>query len=204
MPSSSNRDSNYYSSDPDVLLMMDFQKGNKASFETLMHKYYGRVLNFVYRFIGRKDIAEDLTQEVFIKVYQNVTSYRPQAKFQTWVFTIARNVSLNELRKLNQTAFSLDETFENEEGEALRPQMEDHKTPSPDAGVLEDEKIALIQEAIQSLPENQRTAVLLRRYEDFSYEEIAKTMNCSVEAVKSLLSRAKENLKIKLLKLLRD
>jgi len=204
MPSSSNRDSNYYSSDPDVLLMMDFQKGNKASFETLMHKYYGRVLNFVYRFIGRKDIAEDLTQEVFIKVYQSVASYRPQAKFQTWVFTIARNASLNELRKLNQTSFSLDETLENEEGEALRPQMEDPKTSLPDIKVLEEEKIALIQTAIQSLPANQRTAVLLRRYEEFSYEEIAKTMNCSVEAVKSLLSRAKENLKIKLSKLLRD
>ena len=183
-----------YLSDPDVLLMLECQKGNKASFETLMHKYYSRVLNFIYRFIGRKDVAEDLTQEVFIKIYQSISSYRPEAKFQTWVFTIARNLSLNELRKLNRENLSIDEIFIGG--------VEDKKILMPDKKILLEEKVAIIQEAIQSLPENQRTAVLLRRYEDLSYEEIAQTMNCSTEAVKSLLNRAKEHLKAKLAKFL--
>lgn len=193
-----------YLSDPDVHLMLEFQKGDKASFETLMHKYYGRVLNFVFRFTGRKDIAEDLTQDVFMKVYLNGHTYKPQAKFQTWLFTIARNVSLNEMRKASHKDLSLDNTFEDEDGASMAHQVADEKAVDPGRKMLEEEKAALIQQAIQELPENQRTAVLLRRYEDFSYEEIARTMRCSAEAVKSLLNRAKESLKVRLERLVRD
>ncbi len=204
MYNSSPKESSTYLSDPDVVLMLEFQKGDKASFETLMHKYYGRVLNFIYRFTGRQESAEDLTQEVFTKVYLNARSYRPQAKFQTWLFTIARNLSLNELRRAGGKNLSLDATFEDDEGSAMVHQVEDGNSPGPAQKILEEEKAALIQKAIQELPENQRTAVLLRRYEEFSYEQIAKAMGCSVEAVKSLLNRAKESLRTKLARLIKD
>lgn len=188
-----------YLSDPDVLLMLDFQKGNVASFETLMRKYYSSVFNFIYRFVGSRETAEDLTQEVFTKVYKAVSSYQPQAKFQTWVFTIAKNASLNELRKNKRKFFSLDDFFRTKEkGEELKKQLEDTSSESPRRKMEEEERREKVREAIHLLPENQRVAVLLRRYEDFSYEEIAKAMNLSVPAVKSLLSRARENLKVSL------
>ncbi|MDP2652493.1 MAG: sigma-70 family RNA polymerase sigma factor [Candidatus Omnitrophota bacterium] len=183
-----------YLSDPDVLLMSAFQKGDPASFETLMRKYYARVLNFIYRFVGSKEIAEDLTQEVFLRVYKTAPSYKPQAKFQTWLYTIAKNLSLNELRRNRHRTFSMDEEIAGSDGE-LRRQFEDHSIPRPDAALVKEDAAKAVKEAINALPENQRLAVILRRYEDFSYEEIARTMNCSVKAVKSLLNRAKENLR---------
>ena len=190
---------NPYLSDPDVCLMLEFQRGDKASFEALMRKYYPRLLNFIHRFVGSAELAEDLTQEVFLKVYRAAAVYRPKSKFQTWVYTIAKNVSLNELRRPVKTPLSLDEPFQSEDGPVAR-QLEDTQTPRADAQMLRDETAAAVRAAIDSLPENQRMAVILRRYEQFSYEEIAQTMRVSVEAVKSLLSRAKENLKEKLIK----
>lgn len=186
-----------YLSDPDVQLMLAFRSGDKPSFEKLMVKYFPRVLNFIYKYIGNKQLAEDLTQEVFIKVFQSGSRYEPQSKFQTWIFTIAKNVSLNELRKHNRNTFSLDASIKSDEGEFTQ-QIADSTTQRPDQQVDQDERRELIRKAIFDLPENQRTAVLLRRYEEFSYEEIAQTMNTSLEAVKSLLNRAKENLRNKL------
>ncbi len=188
----------YYSiSDPDVILMLEFKKGNKASFETLMHKYFSRIYNFIFRLLADHQLAEDLTQEVFIKVYNSASRYQPQAKFQTWIYTIAKNLSLNELRKLKKIAYSLEESTQGEENEFTK-QFEDKTTVLPDQKLEQKELIQAIQQAIASLPGNQQMAVILRRYENLTYEDIAKALNCSVSAVKSLLSRAKVNLKIKL------
>ena len=189
--------SNPYLSDPDVRLMLEFQEGNKASFEILMRKYFPRLVNFIFRYVNSREAAEDLTQEVFLRVYKSGLSYKPQSKFQTWVFTIARNLSLNELRRNKYKTVSLDATFSSDDGE-LKWQVEDPNSASPDDEVLRREKAAAVKAAIDGLPENQRVAVLLRRYEQFSYEEIARTMNVSSKAVKSLLSRARESLKNKL------
>ncbi len=189
--------SNPYLSDPDVRLMLEFQEGNKASFEILMRKYFPRLVNFIFRYVNSREAAEDLTQEVFLRVYKSGLSYKPQSKFQTWVFTIARNLSLNELRRNKYKTVSLDATFSSDDGE-LKRQVEDPNSASPDDEVLRREKAAAVKAAIDGLPENQRVAVLLRRYEQFSYEEIAQTMNVSSKAVKSLLSRARESLKNKL------
>jgi len=195
--------SNPYLSDSDVCLMLEFQRGQKASFETLMKKYFPRILNFIYRYVGSREIAEELTQEVFIKVFKNVARYQPQSKFQTWVFTIAKNISLNELRKNKFKHVSMDEKIHHD-GDQIMRQIEDTRAVRPDEGILKNERVAAIKEAIDSLPENQRIAVLLRRYEDLSYEEIAETMNLSLEAVKSLLNRAKENLKLSLANLMKN
>lgn len=195
--------SNPYLSDPDVKLMLEFKDGNKASFEALMRTYFPRLLNFIYRFVGNQELAEDLTQEVFIKVYHYAGQYTPQAKFQTWIYTIAKNICLNELRKNKHHFVSIDETFETEDN-TLRKQLEDKNNVNAAQEMMNKEKREMIKKAIQALPENQRMAVLLRRYDNFSYEEIAQTMKTSVKAVKSLLSRAKENLKIKLANILND
>ncbi|VAX35597.1 RNA polymerase sigma factor RpoE [hydrothermal vent metagenome] len=186
--------SNLYLSDPDVQLMLAFKQGDKAAFEKLMVKYFPRLLNFIYRFIKNRELAEDLTQEVFIKVYHNASAYHPKAKFKTWLYTIARNISLNEIRKNRQKMVSLDETMSSSQGPMQR-QVADESVQRPDEEILHKEMAAAVQAAINDLPENQRTAVLLRRYEQFSYEEIAQTMKTSTKAVKSLLSRAKEKLK---------
>lgn len=186
--------SNQYFSDPDVILMLEFQKGNKASFEALMRKYYGRVLNFVYRFVNNRDMAEDITQDVFVKIYKSASGYKPKAKFQTWVFTIAKNTAFNEYRHLNRQGYSLDESF-SDGSESYQSVLIDEQAEKPDERLKKAETVKIIREALQALPEQQRAAVILRRYQNFSYEEIAQTMGTSVKAVKSLLNRAKENLK---------
>lgn len=198
MPSlNSSDDKTSYLSDPDVALMLGFQNGDKASFEKLIERNYKRIYNFIYRFVGQEETAEDLAQEVFIKIYKNASSYQPRAKFQTWAYQIARNLSLNELRRLKKPTVSLEETFETEEGPVAR-QVADDNMPTPYQEVSEKEKTDVVKGAIESLPDNQRTAVILRRYDGMSYEDIAQTMGCSLKAVKSLLNRAKENLKEKL------
>lgn len=184
-----------YQDDPDVKLMLAFQRGDSKAFEELMTRNYKRVLNFVYRYLNNRQLAEDITQDVFIKIYQNVKSYKPASKFQTWAFTIARNLSLNELRR--HKTVSMSSTIETDDGD-IKHQFADTKAASPAEALLDEEKSKIILRAIGELPESQRAAVLLRRYEDFSYEEIAQSLNISVQAVKSLLNRAKENLKEKL------
>ena len=188
-PSPSN---NPYLSDPDVKLMLDFQTGNTKAFEGLMEKYYRRILNFIYRYSNNREVAEDLTQEVFMKVYHARHSYQPKAQFRTWIYTIAKNLSLNEFKKFR---FSV---LENE----LIQSVEDNN-PRADQMLADQEMVQVIKKAIGELPENQRLAVILHRYEDFSYEEIAQTMGLSVQAVKSLLNRAKESLRLSLSFILR-
>ena len=161
-----------------------------------MRKYYPRILNFIYRFLGSRQVAEDLTQEVFMKVYNNARRYRPQSKFQTWLYTIAKNTCLNELRRKKGLMVSLDEPLELGHG-ILTKEIADPGM-NPDSEFLQKEKIALVRTAISELPENQRIAIILRRYDDFSYAEIAATLDVTDKAVKSLLSRAKVNLKAKL------
>jgi len=186
-----------YTSDPDVILMIEFQKGDARSFEKLMRKYYPRVLNFIYRYGLNRHAAEDLTQEIFLKIHQMGPGYRPKSKFQTLLYTIVRNSALNAIRNERKYAVSLDEGIGSEEGDTYQQTMDDGK-PSALEAMVEQEKSDKIQAIINELPENQRSAVFLKRYENMSYEEIAQSLNCSVKAVKSLLNRAKETLKIKM------
>lgn len=174
--------------DADALLMLEFQKGSRASFETLLRKYYGRIFNFNLRMVGSREAAEDLAQETFLRVFRNPGSFVPRAKFQTWLYTIARNLCLNDLRRRKYQGFSLDDeaSFESERTQPLAA-----ADGRPDAPAMGRETQRLVRQAIRELPPQQRMAVILRRYEDFSYEDIARTMGTSVPAVKSLLSRAR-------------
>jgi RNA polymerase sigma-70 factor (ECF subfamily) len=185
------------SHDPDAQLMLAFQKGDVSAFETLLRRNYRNVLNFIYRFIGRRDIAEDLTHEVFLRVYQNTARYEPRSRFRTWLYTIAKNLCLNELRRKSHRMLSLDEAGPRD-GEPVSTALLHASPPAADDSMIRRERIAAVRAAIDGLPENQRLAVILRRYDDFSYEQIAATLNTSEKAVKSLLNRAKEHLRKKL------
>lgn len=176
--------------------MLELKRGDNSAFEALMRKYYPRILNFIYRFVPNRQIAEDLSQDVFMKVYKSAWRYRPQSRFQTWLYTIAKNVCLNELRRKRNLMVSFDETNPSGENEPSGKIADPGSNPG--TALLQKEKAALIRTAIADLPENQRIAVILKRYDKFSYAQIAATLNITDKAVKSLLSRAKENLKSKL------
>ena len=189
-----------YLVDPDVQQMLAVQKGDRDAFDELMRKYYPRILNFAYRMLGNRQLAEDLTQEVFLKIYKGAARYRPRSKFQTWLYTIAKNTCLNELRRHHRPELSLDEPLDANTGE-LKKELPDPDA-DPAAELFQKEKAYQVRAAIHELPDNQKMAVILKRYENFSYSEIADTLNLTHKAVKSLLSRAKVNLKSKLASLI--
>ena len=185
-----------YLADPDVQLMLAFKGGDDHAFEQLMRKHYRSVINFVARFTGQPTVAEDLSQEIFMRIYRSRSRYAPKARFRTWMFTIARNVCLNEIRRISNTADRFDGGGLEEGSDPLA--VADASMTAPEDQLLAQERRRIIARAIDALPHNQRSAVLLRRFEDFSYAEIAAVLNVSQKAVKSLLSRAKVNLKQRL------
>ena len=181
--------------DPDAVLMLRVRDGDSAAFEALVEKYKQPVLNVLYRTLQDATEAEDLAQNVFIQVHKSVHRYQVTAKFSTWLFTIARNLALNEIRRRSRhRAESLDQSASEDEHAAPR-QYEDVKTTQPPDLALRRELEAKVDQAIGALPEKQRTALLLCRDEELSYEEIAKVIGCTLSATKSLIHRARETLK---------
>jgi RNA polymerase sigma-70 factor (ECF subfamily) len=184
--------------DPDAALMMQVKQGDTAAFELLVEKYKRPVLNLVYRMIRDMTEAEDIAQNVFVQVFKSASRYEISSKFTTWLFTIARNLSLNEIRRRSRhPADSLD-TPHPEMEDHPRYQFEDKKTFTPPESLLQGELEKKILEAMGELPENQRTAILLCQQGELSYEEIAKVLGTSLSATKSLIHRGRETLKQKL------
>jgi RNA polymerase sigma-70 factor, ECF subfamily len=187
--------------DPDAVLMLRVKRGDRAAFADLVEKYKQPVMNFVYRSLRDETEAEDLAQNVFLQVYKSRSRYQQTAKFSTWLFTIARNLCLNELRRRSRhPAESIEETHAESESHdgGVQRQYEDKSQPAPPETLLQGELAQKIEEALAELPENQRTAILLCRQEDLSYEEIADILDCSLSATKSLIHRGRETLKEKL------
>jgi RNA polymerase sigma-70 factor, ECF subfamily len=181
--------------DPDAALMLRVREGDREAFALLVDRYKQPVMNLVARTLRDLTEAEDVAQHVFLQVYKSAHRYEVTAKFSTWIFTIARNLCLNEIRRRSRhPADSLDATREGEEEQAAR-QIEDVRTFSAPDALLQRELEVKVDEAVNALPEKQRTALLLCRQEDVSYEEIAKVLGCSVSATKSLIHRARETLK---------
>ena len=190
--------------DPDAHLMLRVKRGDRQAFEELVNKYRQPVMNLVYRALGDATEAEDVAQNVFVQVYKSADRYRVSAKFTTWLFTIARNLCLNEIRRRSRhPTDSLEAPHPEHEGQPLR-QFEDAKTFSPPDALLHGELEHKIQQALSELPENQRLAILLCRQDELSYEDIAKVLGCSLSATKSLIHRGRETLKQKLKPYLRS
>jgi RNA polymerase sigma-70 factor (ECF subfamily) len=163
--------------------MLQVKEGSQAAFEVLVEKYQGPLTNLIYHLVLDRAEAEELAQEVFLRAYRAASRYRAEAKFSTWLYRIAVNLCLNHLkgRRAGQR-LPLEDGFAASEAE--RPDLQ-----------LERRELArLVERALDALPERQRTAVVLHRFEGLSYREIAQAMDCSVEAVEALLGRAKASL----------
>jgi RNA polymerase sigma-70 factor (ECF subfamily) len=171
-------------------LMDRIAKGDHDAFEILVNRHQASVLNLIYRFIGDRTQAKDLAQEVFLQVWQAAKNYEPKAKFTTWIYRIATNLCLNELKSARRRRWFQFLRPDEDNKEAAEDLLPD-RSPSAEDLLLANERSHQISEALQSLPANQRMALVLRRYDDLSYEEIARIMGCSVSAVESLLVRAK-------------
>jgi RNA polymerase sigma-70 factor (ECF subfamily) len=184
--------------DPDAALMLRVKQGDSDAFAQLVDKYKQPVMNLVYRMLRDATEAEDIAQNVFIQVHKSASRYQVSSKFTTWLFTIARNLCLNELRRRSRHPADSMEAAHPENEDQPWQQFEDKKTFSPPETLLQGELERKIEEAVAELPENQRTAILLCRQDELSYEEIAKVLRCSVSATKSLIHRGRETLKEKL------
>jgi RNA polymerase sigma-70 factor, ECF subfamily len=190
--------------DPDATLMLRVKQGDTAAFEELVDKYKQPVTNLLARTLHDPAEAEDLAQNVFFQVYKSAHRYRVSAKFSTWLYTIARNLGLNEIRRRSRhPADSLDAEHRDQEDQPLR-QYEDKKAFSAPDALLQEELTSKVEEALAGLPEKQRTALLLCREDEMSYEEIAAVLGCSLSATKSLIHRGRETLKQKLKPYLRS
>jgi len=177
-----------------VRLMSLVGAGDTQAFERLVEKYQSLVMGTVARMLGDNSEVEDVAQQVFVRVWKSARRYVPRAKFTTWLLKITRNLVFNEMRRRKRHAAT---PLQSEvEGEEI--QLKDEQGQTPDASFLESELQGAIEAAIAQLPETQRMAVVLRRYEELSYEQIADVLDQSVPAVKSLLFRARTELRERL------
>ncbi|MFC5049160.1 RNA polymerase sigma factor [Rubritalea spongiae] len=175
----------------DVALMMRVKEGDHAAFQQLVERHQDMIIGTVAKMLGNASDAPDIAQQVFLRLWKSAKRYKQKAKFTTYLFTITRNLVFNESKKrARRKTHSLDER----EDESFQ-QFADDSSKSPDAETLQSELQVAVDQAINGLPEKQRLAVILRRYENMPYEEIANVIGCSVSAVKSHLFRARTDLR---------
>jgi RNA polymerase sigma-70 factor (ECF subfamily) len=182
--------------DPDVRRMLRVRADEPGAFEELVDQYRNRLVGVMHHLVGSPDEAEDLSQEVFLRVYRARKKYHPRCKFATWLFTIANNLALNHLRSRRRRPVV---PLPAQESGPLGPRPAEQLAPDRGTGpvqkVQKQELAAVIRRALEGLNERQRMAVVLNKYEDMGYAEIAEVMGLNVQGVKSLLSRARENLR---------
>jgi RNA polymerase sigma-70 factor, ECF subfamily len=186
--------------DPDAERMLRFQRGDEQAFAALVKSHQGRVVSLAYRYLGSAHDAEDVAQEVFLRVYRAKETYEPAAKFSTWLYRIAANASLNHLRgrkarRRVATAMPSPEAA---------PEPADENAPAPGERLEKEELARVLRRIVDELPERQRMAIVLNKYDGLSYEEVAAALEMSVMAVKSLLTRARVNVKERLLPYLNE
>lgn len=179
----------------DAELMLRVRDGDTESFTLLLTKHRGPVIHFLYRMVQNQAVAEELAQEVFLRVYKSRANYEPSAKFTTWLFRIASHLALNHIRdsKNERAQDSIDES--DDDGRTL--QVADRGMTTEQAMVYQA-RLAEIRRAIRVLPEKQRAAVVMHKYQEMEYAQIALVLECSESAVKSLLFRAYETLRVRL------
>ena len=181
-------------------LMGSVRLGNRHAFEVLINRHQRSVLNFIFRFLGNRADAEDLTQEVFLRVWKAAGTYKPDAKFTTWLYRIATNLCINRqhairIRRLFVQSH-IQEQIQNSKDSSIIG--ESAGILSPEDRIIDSEQSVRLLNALNELPTSQRVAIVLRIYDEMSYQEIAQIMDRSVSSVDSLLIRAKKNLHKKL------
>jgi RNA polymerase sigma-70 factor (ECF subfamily) len=181
--------------DYDAELMLRVKDGDSASFALLLEKHRSPVVHFLYRMIQNQAVAEELAQEVFLRVYRSRATYEPTAKFTTWLFRIATHLALNWLRDRRHERQQ--ERLDDESPDLPVRQLSDGR-PTVEQRMVYQAKLEEIRKAIALLPEKQRAAVLMHKYQEMEYSQIAKALSCSESAVKSLLFRAYETLRVRL------
>jgi RNA polymerase sigma-70 factor, ECF subfamily len=181
--------------DYDAELMLRVKDGDEASFGLLLEKYRASVSHFLYRMVQNQGAAEELAQEVFLRVYKSRETYEPTAKFTTWLFRIATHLALNWLRdeKNERAQERLDQATEDGPVREVAD-----RAASVEQQMLHEVKVEEVRRAVAALPDKQRAAVLMHKYEEMEYSQIAKVLSCSESAVKSLLFRAYETLRVRL------
>jgi len=179
----------------DAALMLRVKEGDGASFETLLLKYRAAVIHYVYRMVQNQAIAEELAQEVFFRVYRSRATYEPTAKFTTWLFRIATHLALNSLRdrRNERSQASLDEAGR----DTPAIQVMDRRS-NREQELVAEARLEEVRRSVAVLPEKQRAAVLMHKYQEMDYIQIAGVLGCSTSAVKSLLFRAYETLRCRL------
>ncbi len=179
----------------DAQLMLRVREGDETSFALLLDRHRGPVIHFLYRMVGNQAVSEELAQEVFFRVYKSRGSYEPTAKFTTWLFRIATHLALNSIRdrKKEKGQQSLDEELP----DGRERQVADGARTAEDA-MVDEVRVREVRSAIEALPEKQRAAVLMHKYDGLGYTQISKVLECSESATKSLLFRAYETLRVRL------
>lgn len=192
---------NYEQQDPDVRLMLQVRDGaseaSSAAFEELVLRYQSRLLTVLEHLVGNRELAEDLAQEVFLRVFRARERYAPEARFSTWLFTIANNVASNALRsksRRREVGVPAKSNGSDTSPFGLDQMAKAASALMPTRALDKAESAQIVRLALESLNDRQRLALLLSKFEGMSYQDIAKTMDLSVQAIKSLLSRARVNL----------
>jgi RNA polymerase sigma-70 factor (ECF subfamily) len=182
--------------DPDVRLMLRVRADEPGAFEELVVRFQHRLVGVLNHLVGHVDEAEDLAQEVFLRVYRARKTYHPRCKFTTWLFTIANNLALNSLRSRQRKPVV---PLPQQDSGPLGPRPAEQIVPDPGSGpvrkVERREMAVVIRQALERLNDRQRMAVMLNKFEDMNYAEIATVMGLTTKGVKSLLSRARTNLR---------
>jgi RNA polymerase sigma-70 factor, ECF subfamily len=184
--------------DPGAALMLAWQGGDETAFDRLVEAYSGQVYALLTRFMGRSSAREDMVQEVFLRLIRARDRYQPTARFTTWLYRIVFNLSVNETQRARGRAtWSLDQPI-GADGEGLCHDALDEDTPDPSAGLARDDAVEAVRAAIAELPQKQRMALVLAKYEDMPYAEIGSVLGSSEKAIKSLIHRARETLRVRL------
>ena len=192
---------NPYLEDPDVQLMLRVKEGDEAAFAKLVTNYQNRLLGLITNFLGNESAAEDVVQEAFLRVYRVRVGYQPTAKFSTWLIQIAHNLASNWLRtkgRRKEVHLKSEESGPMEVPPQNSGGLADKSSMMPTRQLDQREVRRRVQEALETLNERQKLAVLLHRFEEMSYAEIGDIMEMTPVAVKSLLGRARENLRLAL------
>ncbi|MFT7484277.1 MAG: RNA polymerase sigma-70 factor (ECF subfamily) [Candidatus Paceibacteria bacterium] len=185
-----------YTEDPGVRLMLAYQEGDESAFDELVEAYSGQVFALLTRFLGQRAVKEDFVQEVFLRVIRARERYQPAARFSTWLYRIVFNMAVNETQRSRATAeVSLDQPVGSGDGEGSLMELTDAQGEEPSVELEREDVVGAVRRAIALLPEQQRAALVLAKYHDMPYVEIAEVLGSSEKAIKSLIHRAREALR---------